>query len=295
MSLKSVASSDFSGRRRQRLSGTPLQSELGAWVTLPDYRTRAACPIMLSMYRPAPALLPTAVLTVIKATPGWLVRLDAELMYLLATLQRGRALSGGILEIGTYAGKSAIALAAALGPDETLFLCDPYVDTAPTSDTACEGRERLHPETPLANLARVFPLLHVEFLHYPSSELPSMGLSDANLRVVHVDGSHSYEDCRSDILWSRRHLDDSMGLLVVDDFRAAQTPGVAAAFWETYLAGYFQDCILTEHKAYLLFGSGWSGWISWLLPILRGRVGLQEERVGRRTLTRLWPLNQCSD
>jgi hypothetical protein len=223
----------------------------------------------------------------IESTPGWLSRIDAEVMHLLSTMQKGRSKGSGVLEIGTYAGRSALALGASIGGGEILYLCDPYLESPHTPMLDQVDGTRLGPQVPVGRLATCFPTLSVEFLQCKSSELSDRGLRELKVRLVHVDGSHSYDDCRSDILWALSHIDSIMGLIVVDDYRSAHTPGVAAAFWELFLAELFEDCILTDHKAYALIGKQWTGWSRALLRVLDGHVRMYTERVGSRTLTRV--------
>jgi hypothetical protein len=187
--------------------------------------------------------------------PGWLTPLDEHLLFLLLTAQQGICASRGLLEVGVYAGRSATLLAAAAEPGEHLYLCDPMQSTPHTG--LADDLPGLADTS--AWLAAQYDGIQVSPLPCRSSELPAvLGGTPHLLRAVHIDGDHAAEAVANDLAYAASTTEPDGGLVVVDDFRSAHTPGVAAAFWPWLadLAGVFA-VVLTEYKAYVLLGSAW--------------------------------------
>lgn len=208
--------------------------------------------------------------------PGWLSHLDSELMCLLLSAQRAICVTRGLLEIGVYAGKSAAILACAADDSEELVLCDPLIGTA---------------HTPLAKkipsldatarwLREQTPTVDVVDLLVPSSALIGvLGNPSASLRAIHIDGDHGAAVVAADLRYASMRVTPAGGLIVVDDFRTAHTPGVAAAFWP-WIDGMHgpHSVVLSEHKAYVLLGTEWEAVIAALPQSLsHGELAAIEE------------------
>lgn len=165
------------------------------------------------------------------AIPGWLDIADCLLLVALDCAQRGLGVVGNILEIGVYHGASAILLGYLKRPDERFLVCDLF------------GSPGLHPANDLeraqfaestraafeANYSRYHSQLP-EVLAVSSIDLVGR-LPKADFRVVHVDGSHAYDDVRSDIRLAHDLLAPG-GVVVLDDAVAPHLPGTVAAVWE---------------------------------------------------------------
>lgn len=100
-----------------------------------------------------------------------------------------------------------------------------------------------------AMLARMLDLgVDARFDLYPdwgSVELAS------GLDVVHIDGLHTEEAVRSDLIQAQELLVND-GLIVVDDFRHRWFPGVTSALFEFVHGGDFRVLMDSGNKAYLI-------------------------------------------
>src|SRR5947209_392963 len=66
--------------------------------------------------------------------PGWFERVDAMLFVALGEAQASREVSGHLLEIGVYYGKSAILLGYLRAPEDDLVVCDLFEDDGEVTD-----------------------------------------------------------------------------------------------------------------------------------------------------------------
>lgn len=194
--------------------------------------------------------------------PGWLSHLDAQLMLLLLSAQRTLCSVRGLLEIGVYAGKSAVILMLAADEAESLYLCDPLLETAHTP----RGDDVPPLEATAQWLRDQRPDVDVVPIAEPSAAL--LGLLDARpstLRAVHIDGDHRFDAVFADLHYASQRAATAGGLIIVDDYRTAHTPGVAAAYWR-WVAGLHvpHSLILSDHKAYVLLGHEWDNLVGTL-------------------------------
>lgn len=176
--------------------------------------------------------------------PGWMHLLDLELFEAILADQLDFGITGDVLEIGSYHGKSAILLGYGLRPDETLTVCDIFGDT---SDVPLEGTDPYDGLT-VDHFLRNYQRFHLnapDVRVMPSSELQL----DSDYRFIHIDGGHAYEVVRDDIaLCVPRALPDCV--IALDDFRTSHTPGTAAAVWEAAAKGLIYPFLLSDVKLY---------------------------------------------
>jgi hypothetical protein len=211
--------------------------------------------------------------------PGWFHEIDVRLFQAVHALHERRGLGGDLLEIGVYHGQSAILLGYFRRPGERLEVCDIFDDEAlnaanppahrrnapPRRETFADTFGHFHPSAP--------PVIHA----CTSTALPDLG---RRFRLVHVDGSHAYDVVRHDLALARRLLVDG-GVVIVDDYRTAHTPGIARATWEAVAAG-LRPIVASEAKLY----ASWSPYSADEVAVLRAAVAGVErmephvERVG---------------
>lgn len=166
--------------------------------------------------------------------PGWLSPLDYDLI----DWALRRSLSGDLLEIGVYKGQSAVLLGSGILAGEHFTVCDIFEDSEYQGLTRREFEDsylRFHQQLP-------------EIIHSPSDTICEH-VKPASCRLVHVDGDHSYEMAKNDIQ-SATSLLIPDGILVVDDFRSAHTPGVAAAAWGAVARQEIVPFCLSDLKMY---------------------------------------------
>ncbi len=193
--------------------------------------------------------------------PGWFDQFDAWMFSTVTRLQSEAGLGGDLLEIGVYAGRSAILLGYRALEGERVLVCDLFGQEAPDavnrnemagvygdyrvdhslSRQAFEERWRECHETP------------PEIVHGPSSLLADQ-FGDRRFRFAHVDGSHIYEIVAGDIEYCQNTVMPG-GIVVFDDYRSLHTPGVSRAVWESVLGSGLVPIAATAKKLY----ATWSG------------------------------------
>ena len=114
------------------------------------------------------------------------------------------------------------------------------------------------------------------------------GNLSATFRFIHIDGSHLYQIVKQD-LHTASGLLEKGGIVAIDDYRTAHTPGVAAAAWEAVLAGRLIPLCLTPQKMYATCKHADIAWLRKLKEWGRAQNELQVaiEKVYDRQLLRL--------
>lgn len=185
---------------------------------------------------------------------GWFVRLDADLFTAVDRWQRHAGVTGDLLEIGVYQGRSAILLGFLAQEGEQLVVCDLFEDQEPAATTA--GDRGLYDSLERARFERNFLRFHdaLPVIHQGPSRHLGPQLPDGSFRFVHIDGSHLFEPVVSDLALSRRLLVPG-GVVVLDDWCTPRMPGVAAATWDAILHEGLRPFACTADKLY----ASWSG------------------------------------
>jgi Methyltransferase domain len=182
---------------------------------------------------------------------GWMFPVDAELFAHLNDVVPPR---GDLFEIGPFLGKSAIILGYLGGQVEVADLFDtPLDDEAQIRErqTWYRSLSRQRFEANWLRFHDELPVIHVG----PSSDLKADELG-RRFRVVHIDGSHHYDDVRADIALARAVTVDK-SVVILDDIASFHSPGVAAAGWEAVLRDGFVPAVFTSK----LYGS-WDGGVA---------------------------------
>jgi hypothetical protein len=191
---------------------------------------------------------------VLNDVEGWFGITDQLVMDRLLGFQARVREAGDLLELGAYLGKSAILIGDHVKPGERLVVCDLFGAPAPDGDNREESevyyssltRERFE-----ANF-RAFHDWLPDIVHGPTSSVPEY-VPAGSCRFIHVDASHLYEHVRQDVEMTQRLLRPN-GIVVFDDFRAAHTPGVAAAVWPDIVNGCLRPIAITPNKLYATWG-----------------------------------------
>lgn len=179
---------------------------------------------------------------------GWFFEADVELFSHLLARQTAEGISGDMLEIGTYQGKSAILMGYGLRDDEELVICDLFeavVDHTHGSPSPRDQYSGLDQQQFLANWDRFHtrrPIIEV-------CESSQLDLGERALRLAHIDGCHAYPCVAHDIELAVRHT-AGRGVVVLDDYRGVETPGVAAAVWQAVGNGVLFPFAATYMKLY---------------------------------------------
>jgi Methyltransferase domain len=186
--------------------------------------------------------------------PGWFIPDDRALFDLLLEAQGEH---GDIVELGAYLGRSAVIIGTHVRPDERFVVVDLFGEEAHVAD---DGANQAENKRHYATLTRTqfeanYLALHD---HLPDIvQAPSSAVLDyvaaGSVRFLHVDASHLYSQVRIDTLNARKLLQRD-GVVVFDDYRGLQTPGVAAATWEAVAADGMIPFALTLSKMYATWG-----------------------------------------
>jgi hypothetical protein len=194
-------------------------------------------------------------LSSVRHVNGWFSIHDVAMFQSCLQLQNGLGATGNILEIGVFEGKSAILLGLFLTGEEELHLCDTFgLDTnGLNKEENLRSYPGLSKDIFLQNYLR-FNLTPPRIYQCKSSDLTEK-ISNIEFRIIHIDGSHIYENVKFDLQLATSLLNKEAGILVVDDFRAQHTFGVALALWELVSLGEFIPIALTASKIYLVHSS----------------------------------------
>jgi hypothetical protein len=187
--------------------------------------------------------------------PGWFFDVDVQIFLKINELQVQRQISGDLLEIGVYCGKSAILLGYFTRHGEQLTVCDLF-GTAPLSTVEQIENNKYYADLTLDTFEKNYRRFHghlPNILRCPSSDLCNKGLG-TTFRLIHVDGSHQYDAVRHDIVTAKTVLVDG-GIIVFDDYRSFHTPGVAAAVWQEVVEGTLRLLCVTTSKMYAFAGN----------------------------------------
>lgn len=185
-----------------------------------------------------------------RSVPGAFWDIDFLIFDQILQIQHHRQIRGDLLEIGALFGKSAIVLGRHAKPDEEVIICDIFDDTDGVADNV---EENLQSYSGL-NRAK-FESYYSTWVDQPPVVIAELSGSIVNkvksqsLRFTHIDGSHLYEVVRMDIANTRRLMNEN-GVVVMDDFRALHTPGVAAAVWDAVSNQDLTPICITEQKFY---------------------------------------------
>lgn len=221
---------------------------------------------------------------------GWFYPEDAWLFRELNALQKLNRVSGDLLEIGVYHGKSAILLGYFIQANEQLVVCDLFERRPSTAANRAEvglwysdlTRDRFE-----SNYLRFHTCLP-RTLSCSSPNLIQAGNLSRTFRFIHIDGSHLYPIVRQDIFTARVLLREG-GIVIFDDYRSEHTPGVAAAVWEEVILGRLIPLCLTPQKFYATWDQSHHRLRKQLAKRVQheGRMEMVTEKVLGRTFMRV--------
>ena len=187
----------------------------------------------------------------VKNIGGWFYEEDAFVLEAIHKIQMSHHISGDILEIGAYQGKSAAFLGFLLQSAERLVVCDLFEEEGVDAENQAE-RTAWYSSLNRQEFERHYLEVHAylpTILACRSSVVKHVGNLGPTFRLIHIDGSHLYHIVKQDLLTASELLKKG-GIIAIDDYRTEHTPGVAAAAWEAALSGTLMPLCLTPHKMY---------------------------------------------
>jgi SAM-dependent methyltransferase len=189
---------------------------------------------------------------------GWFGWTDHALFRGILDRQRDSP-AGDLVEIGAFKGKSAVVIGDYLRPDEQFVVIDTFGDPQ-LLGIADENAERTKGRNYFTRLSRAqfeenYLSIHDSLptvLQALSSDVVKHVAPEA-ARFIHVDGSHQYEDVAEDCRSVKQLLRED-GVVVFDDWRKPDCPGVAAAIWDSALHDGLIPVALSSQKLYGVHG-----------------------------------------
>ncbi|WP_310961473.1 class I SAM-dependent methyltransferase [Nocardioides terrisoli] len=222
----------------------------------------------------------------LRQVKGWFRLADRRLFEWFLERQQARGQHGELVEVGAFEGKSAILIGAYLGEGETLTVVDLFERSA-GDDANSQENQRSYKNLTQQAFESNYLKFHAELptVHAgPSSDVADL-VTPGSVRFLHIDASHLYAHVAVDIDIARTLLQPD-GVVVLDDYRSAHTPGVAAAVWEGVLNKGMRPICVSKSKMY----ATWSDptevqddLIAWLSKRPRTTVRI-EEIAGRRVV-----------
>ena len=151
------------------------------------------------------------------AVDGWFLDEAAATWDCLLQFQQSANITGNLLEIGVWNGKSALMSVQHAGPGEIQLLVDPR-----------DMKEAM------SNLRQIHPDATIDLFQRPSRALfkhPEYRNMLSSFRWIHIDGKHSAQDVNVDLRLADELLNDT-GMVVLDDFFHEGYPQVTQAVYQ---------------------------------------------------------------
>lgn len=176
----------------------------------------------------------------ISRLPGWLESQAIDLLSFLAYNQTLQGVTGDMMEIGVYKGKSASVLGYHLNDQETLHVCDTFRGY---NDVESDFRQEF-----LDNYHSIVEGKTPVTIHAMESDKLAERYdptNDAKFRIWHVDGLHSAEATYADLDLGRHLLIEEGGILIADDFLNQDWLGVNEGV-NNFLNDYKDYCVVAQ-------------------------------------------------
>lgn len=168
--------------------------------------------------RPGPL---AALYSDVKTVPGFFTYDDVVAFTLLLETQRICGITGDVLEIGSYHGRSTVAMARCVQPDERLIVCDTFERRVEQNYPNPANPEELR-----RTLSRLAPNLRQ--LDIRASRSDELDLDGTALRFAHIDGGHTHDIVLHDLRLVSSRL-CAGGIIAVDDYQHYEWEEVTTA------------------------------------------------------------------
>lgn len=184
-----------------------------------------------------------------ETVPGMMSRLAGNAFASVLARQNAAEI-GGLVEFGVFKGRSAFLLHAFRQPSETLYL----VDTKLTQET----RERFGSDP----ASKLFEMDSKVFYAERSGGEGIRG----KCRLVHVDGSHTFDNVSGDMLAGEGLLMEN-GLVILDDFQNPNYPQVQAAFFNYLIErkSALRPFLIGANKCFICFEKAHPFWLQYAM------------------------------
>lgn len=156
--------------------------------------------------------------------PGYFTYEDATHFELILRTQSATGVSGDVLEIGAFFGRSAAVLVGLLAEGERLVLIDPFETEVAYNYETPPSRAAV--ERHIRDANPNYRPEQVEFVEQYSTAVTFP--ADRKFRFIHIDGSHEHADVLADLELAAGHVVEG-GVIAMDDFEHPDWPGVTSA------------------------------------------------------------------
>lgn len=219
---------------------------------------------------------------------GWFDPVDALIFKILSDYQISKSITGDILEIGVYKGKSAVFLGKLLQTRETFFAADLFDSTAENLSNIVEVDSSYlkYNAAEFSSTFHKYTNIKAEILMGDSINLYSK-IESNRFRLIHVDGSHLFENFSIDLENAMKTLQVD-GIIAIDDYRSYHTPGVSMKLWSLISKHELYPIVCTKRKMYLQLApveTDLSEYITHNLAILK--IESENEQLGDISYLRL--------
>jgi hypothetical protein len=171
-----------------------------------------------------PSPLVTDVFATIREIPGYCTYDDSVAFTIILGVQAAMGLTGDVLEIGSYHGRSAVVLAGLLRENERFMAIDSF-----DMEGGDDYPDKPTPERLRSNLKKSLPTFDLERLDIVVGDSTMIDLPAARrFRFIHIDGGHSYDVVKADLGLASSHLLQG-GVIALDDYHHARWPEVTRA------------------------------------------------------------------
>jgi hypothetical protein len=157
----------------------------------------------------------------IKELPGYFTYDDVVAFTLLLRTQSISGITGDLLEIGSYHGRSTAVIGRYVQPSERFIICDTFEQPAEESYPDPPSPEGLR-----RTLARLAP--NLRRLDIRATRSDELDLDGVVLRFAHIDGGHSHGVALHDLRLTASHLAPG-GIIAVDDYQHPDWKDVTTA------------------------------------------------------------------
>ncbi|TSE29974.1 class I SAM-dependent methyltransferase [Tepidimonas charontis] len=177
--------------------------------------------------------------TRVEKVPGYFNYDDAQHFQLVLRMQSLMGITGDLLEIGCWKGRSALFMSFFVQPRERLIISDvfsqPANDVYSEYPSVDEVKKNLEMNPNIASSQLLFLEGNSANLQLPP---------DVKLRFAHIDGGHSFQECYRDLITITPRMILN-GVVVIDDYDHPDWPEVKLAA-DTWLKKYSQFRVLGE-------------------------------------------------
>lgn len=190
--------------------------------------------------------------------PGWFDLDDAKFISLINEIQLDKSVTGNILELGVWEGKSFIFLANLLQKNEELTGIDLFEGK--------KGQQRLNNLVlRLQSKSGKIKVLRGDTRALMDSS-PPVGLRSS--RLIHIDAGHEHSEVLADLTNVEKFILDEGSVIILDDLPVRHFPGVWSGMASWMLLGSgsnYRPFLISQSKAYIVKSNEIYQWQSQML------------------------------